>query len=331
MYTYRAAVIGCGLIGSRFARDAERIGVFTHAGAYAACPDTSLVALCDADPIALAEACERWQITPRFSNPARLLAESGAEIVSICTPNDTHAAILRTALASSQVRAVFAEKPLALTVEEARKLAAAAKVKPTLVNYFRRFTSNHRQLRQMLSDGAIGRIVAVHGNYTKGMFHNGTHWFDLARWLVGEVTEVQAFDALGEATDDPTLDLRLKFESGATGTLTGLPAGNFSLFEMDLIGSAGRVRLSDNGWRIQLSRVGTSRYYTGYTALTAEESVKGDMRDPTLAAVENLVMHLRNSSVPLACSAQDGLKAMLIAEAARRSLSTRHAETIPAC
>jgi predicted dehydrogenase len=331
MPPFRAAVIGCGLIGSRFERDSDRIGVFTHAGAYAACAETSLIALCDPDALALTEAGDRWQVRQRYTDPSQLLAESGAELVSICTPNATHAAILRAAFDCPTVRGVFAEKPLALTLEEARGLAASAAVKPTLVNYFRRFTSNHQRLRQMLTEGTIGRIVAVNGFYTKGTFHNGTHWFDLARWLVGEVMEVQGFNSLGETTDDPTLDVRLRFEQGATGTLIGLPSGNFSLFEMDLIGSNGRVRLSDNGWSIQLSRVAASRYYSGYAALQAEEAVAGDMRDPALAAVKNLVAHLRDAAMPLACTAQDGLKAMLIAEAARRSLSSGRAEMIPLC
>lgn len=328
MKPYRAAVIGCGLIGSRAAADADRIGIYTHAGAYAAADRTTLCALGDRDPRTLAEAGERWQVGARYTDPAALLAEARPEIVSICTPDVTHAALLRQVFACESVRAVLAEKPLALSVTEARELLAGANAKPMLVNYSRRFTANHQALKQRIDAGALGRIVAVQGVYTKGLFHNGTHWLDLARWLVSEITHVQAFDALGEGTTDPTLDLRLRFDTGATATLTGLSHRNYSIFEMDLLGTAGRARLTESGWSIHLFRPGDSPHNAGYTVLGGPETVPGGMRDATLNAVRNLVAHLDDSSVPLVCTGADGLQVLVIAETARRSLTTHRVEAV---
>ena len=330
MKPYRSAVIGCGLIGSRFAGDAGRIGVATHAGAYAGCGRTRLDALCDADGVALAEAGDRWSVEARYSDPVRLLAERQPEIVSICTPDPTHAPLLRQVLAVPGVRAVFAEKPLALDLAEARAVLALAEDKPLLVNYARRFATSHQALKARLEAGAIGRMVAVQGIYTKGLLHNGTHWLDLARWLVGEVAAVQAFDALHEGGADPTLDLRLQFASGATGTLTGLSARDYSIFEMDILGTAGRARLSDGGWSVELMTVAPSPRYTGYNTLGAPVAIEGGLRDLALRAVENLTAHLDDPRVPLACTGRDGLQVLLMAEAARHSLATGHYETVPA-
>jgi hypothetical protein len=48
--TYRAAVVGCGRIGSTLADDPLLAGdVMTHAEAYVVCPDTELVAVVDTD------------------------------------------------------------------------------------------------------------------------------------------------------------------------------------------------------------------------------------------------------------------------------------------
>jgi predicted dehydrogenase len=326
MKTYRTAVIGCGLIGSRAAVDASRVGVYTHAGAYRACARTTLCALADSDPGMLDRAGERWQVPARYTDVDLLLAETRPEIVSICTPDATHAALLARVLACTSVRAVFAEKPLALSVAEARETLGRAGTKPVLVNYSRRFTANHQALKQQLAAGALGGIVAVQGVYTKGLFHNGTHWLDLARWLVGEITQVQAFDALGETSDDPTLDLRLGFANDASGVLTGVSHQHYSIFEMDLLGTAGRARLTDSGWSIHLFRPSASPHNSGYTVLGDPEPVTGGMRDATLNAVRNLVAHLDDASVPLACNGADGLQALLIAEAARRSLHTQRSE-----
>jgi predicted dehydrogenase len=330
MKTYRAAVIGCGLIGSRAAADASRIGVYTHAGAYAACERTTLCALADRDPLALAAAGKRWGVAACYPDLEALLAEVRPEIVSICTPDGSHAALLRRLLACDSVRAVFAEKPLALSVAEARATLAGAGPKPVLVNYSRRFTANHRALKQCLEAGALGEIVAVQGVYTKGLFHNGTHWLDLARWLVGEISQVRAFDTLHETGPDPTLDLRLGFAFGATGVLTGLSHRNYSIFEMDLLGTAGRARLTDSGWSIDVSLPGASPHNSGYTVLGRPGQLPGGMRDATLNALQNLVAHLDDPRAALACTGADGLQALVIAEAARRSLATQQAETVPA-
>lgn len=330
MHRYRAAVVGCGLIGSRFQSDAERIGIHTHAGAYAACAGTELFALCDADPQALAAAGAQWQIARLHDSVERLLVEAQPEIVSVCTPDATHAAVLTKVLAAPSVKAVIAEKPLALSANEARHVLALAGRRPVLVNYFRRFTTNHRMLKDRLASGALGRIVKVQGLYTKGLFHNGTHWLDLARWLVGEITEVQAHDSLGESGPDPTLDLRLTFAGGAVGTLAAMPHTAYSIFEMDVLGEAGRARLVDGGWMIETCQPRPSPRYSGYTVLSETTRLPGDLRDAMLRGVENLVAYLDDSHVPLACSGHDGLQALVIAEAAQRSLTHQRSEAVPA-
>ena len=329
MTTYRTAVIGCGLIGSRAAADAGRIGIYSHAGAYAACERTILSGLVDSDAATLKEAGDRWQVEARYVDVDRLLAETQPEIVSICTPDTTHAALLARVLACDSVRAVLVEKPLALSAAEARETLLHAGGKPVLVNYSRRFTANHQALKQQIEAGDLGRIVAVQGVYTKGLFHNGTHWLDLARWLVGEIAQVQAFDALHEAGPDPTLDLRLGFATGATGVLTGLSHRDYTIFEMDLLGTAGRARLTDSGWSILVSRPEESRHNAGYTVLGAPEAIAVGMRDATLNAVQNLIAHLDDPCVPLECTGRDGLQALLVGDVAHRSLATKQIEAVP--
>lgn len=326
MKPYRAAVIGCGLIGSRAAADADRIGIYTHAGAYSACERTNLVALCDSDAHALDDAGRQWQIRELYASAEEMLYKAQPEIVSICTPDRNHATVIEQVLRAPGVKAIFAEKPLALSVDEARRVLALAGGRPVLVNYSRRFTQNHRELKDLLRTGGLGRICAVQGVYTKGLFHNGTHWLDLARWLVGEIIMVRAEDSLGEDGADPTLDLRLTFADAAVGMLTALPKEAYSIFEMDIFGEAGRARLVEGGWKIHLSRPGPSPRYSGYTELGKTADIVGDMRDATLCAVENLADHLDNTSVPLICTGQDGLRALLLAEASRRSLVSGQSE-----
>ena len=116
----RAALFGCGMIGAGSGEPHPDLGVMTHAGAYAACPDTELVAVCDADGGRARACADRFGGRP-YTDPVALLAEQAPELVSVATPDATHAGLIDACLRAG-VRAVLAEKPLALSVAEASVL-----------------------------------------------------------------------------------------------------------------------------------------------------------------------------------------------------------------
>jgi predicted dehydrogenase len=323
--TLRAAVIGCGAMGSRYADDARIEGIYSHAAAYRALEATELVAVCDADPVRLVECASRWDVSGRYQDAASLLAESRPDVVSVCTPDSTHARIIQQAIETPGVRAVIAEKPLALSVADAAALLAEARRRGVIiaVNYMRRYSAGHRDVRSSLQAGAIGDIQRVSGLYTKGVRHNGTHWFDLLRFFAGNVAEVTA--TLGRGADeavDPTLDVMLKLQTGAVAHLAGADANAYSVFELDLIGTTGRLRLVDSGHRLDSHTVIDSQHYSGYRSLDAGTSSVNDMRDTTLRLVEDVAACVRQGGVPV-CSGDDGLAALEIAEAACESAVDR--------
>jgi predicted dehydrogenase len=314
----RAAVIGCGKIGSEFADDPRIEGVYTHAAAYRAADGVELVAVCDTDPAKADRCARRWNLTDAFTDVGGLLDRVRPDIVSICTPDASHAPVLDQVLACRSVRGVLAEKPLAQNVSEAERLVRVARDRGIVlaVNYVRRYSPGHVWLEQAIGSGELGVIQKVLGLYTKGVLHNGTHWFDLARWLVGEISAVQAF-AGADARDgeDPTLDVRLEFEGGAAGALQGCSAESFTVFEMDVVGTRGRARLVDSGHRIQMYGVGDSPHYSGYRSLLPAAEHDGGLREALPLAVRDLVECVARQQRPR-CSGEDGVSALRIASAA---------------
>jgi len=317
---FRAAVIGCGKIGSEFADDPRGQGVRSHAEAYRACPSTRLIALCDTDTEKLERCGRRWDVRAVYVEPLQLLTEMQPEIVSVCTPDDTHYELIRQCVSSPHVRAVLAEKPLALTLAHAEELDRLARERGILlaVNYSRRYARSFERLRDFLRTGGIGRIQALGGYYSKGTLHNGTHWFDLARHLVGEVAGVWGVDAMKEGGRDPTLDAFLEFEGGIGGCLQGCAASAFDIFEMDILGTTGRVRVVESGARFEKYTVSENPRYTGYRALCRVEDLVQGPQNELLHAVENLVGCLTRGESPR-CSSRDGVAALEIALAVRES------------
>lgn len=313
--TLRAALLGCGWIGSEFRTDTP-MGIYNHAAAYQACPETELMAICDTDPEKLNRAGERWKVTGRYPDLGELLAKSAPEIVSVCTPDAMHFEGVKVVLSAPSVRGILAEKPLALEADEAKELVEIARSRGVAlaVNYSRRYSAGHAELREWIRSGGLGKIVTVGGFYTKGTLHNGSHWFDLARWMVGEIIEVSGFDLLGESSADPTLDAILRFENGATGHLQAFDASAGTLFEMDILGTQGRVRVIEPAGQFATFHLSESRTFSGYRVFAEGEIRPARNSDTVLHAVEDLVACVKHGGVPR-CSAEDGVAAVRVARA----------------
>ena len=313
-------MVGCGRIGSEIADDPLGKGIESHAGAYTESPLTTLVAVCDRDPDRARRCGTRWGVAARYQDCSEMLAEQQPDLVSVCTPDETHFDVLRTVLSAPSVRGVLAEKPLALSLAEAEEVARLASERGVrlAVNYVRRYAGSHRRLKEFVTAGGIGEVQAVGGYYTKGTIHNGTHWFDLARFLVGDVARVWGRDALREDGNDPTFDAFLEFETGAAGHLQACRTGAYTIFEMDLVGTKGRVQLLDSGHVFRTFELADSPRYSGHRALVPVEGLSGGFEDALLNAVEDLARAVEAGIEPL-CSAADGIAALNIALGVRAS------------
>ena len=188
------------------------------------------------------------------------------------------------------------------------------------VNYSRRYSSSFRSLKRFIENGKIGAIQSVSGYYTKGLVHNGTHWLDLARFLIGEIGEVRGLPSV----DDQGPDIELLFEKGGRGSLRNLDAVHFSLFEMDVIGTKGRVKILDSGYKIESFAVRADPNAIGYQTLVPSLlPIDGGMTDVMLYAVQNLVNAIQKKE-PVYCSSHDAIIALEIAETAFSTLKSKN-------
>lgn len=311
---YRAAVVGCGYIGS-LVEELAPGNIASHAGAYKAAPDTDLVGVFDADGERAEAAAAHWGTT-HFPSLEALLEDAGPQIVSICSPTRFHAAQIEATLRDDTVLGVLAEKPLASSIAEAQALARlAAKLgKPLAVNYSRRYDPGHQQVAKEIRDGLLGRIQHVTGWYTKGIRHNGSHMLDLLGWYFGGVTSVEVTAVHNWSNgddDDPGIDADIEYDGGTRARIFGCDAEAHNIFELFILGEAGRMRLSETGHHIERQLVGEDSRNPGYRALGTAEILQTAMTDTALHAVEDMVAVLAGEreapagSVANACIALD--------------------------
>lgn len=208
----------------------------------------------------------------------KVIERDDIDIVDICTPGEAHAEQAITAAEAGKV--VFCEKPLGNTLDEAVEMLAAVernKVIHMICHNYRRVPAVSLA-KQMIEDGRIGRIYHYRGTYLQDwivdpMFPRvwrleksktgsgalgdiASHSIDLARYLVGEITEVSGMlktfvterplpgtnEMAPVDVDDAALSL-LRFENGAIGSVEGsrMAPGrkNYNRFEIN--GSRGSI------------------------------------------------------------------------------------------
>ena len=151
---FRCGIIGCGRIGCEFPDN--------HARAYQKCKDTILTSLWDTDTKKLTE----WRDKLGVDGWSRKL-----DIVSICTPPETHWEVLRqTILTQPELKAIYCEKPIATTLNDADDMIELCHENDIIlqVNHQRRF-GNPKFL------------------FSRGILNTGTHMFDILRMYFGEI------------------------------------------------------------------------------------------------------------------------------------------------
>jgi len=311
---FRAGIVGCGRIGSEFDNDPKRKQISTHAGAYSAVDEVELAAACDLDEGKLEKCGKRWQIQSLYRDLGEMLRSQTLDILSICTWNSTHLEIVEKA-AGSGVRAIFCEKPIADSLISADKMIELCNRKGVIlqIDHQRRFDKFHREVRTFLQDGKLGRIQHVNFHYTAGIANTGSHMFDLLRFLFGDVEWAQAIysENLSHNPDDPNIDGMLRFRNGPLCMVQACDARNYLVFEMDCLGTEGRLRVTHSGFDIELYDVKESELFSGYREIYPATSPINSHtpRDFMVEGVKHLIECLKEGRKSMS-SGDDGRAAL---------------------
>ncbi|AAN33896.1 MULTISPECIES: inositol 2-dehydrogenase [Brucella] len=327
----RLALLGAGHIGK------------VHAGAIASDRRARLVAVADANEDAAKAIADASGAQVRSID--EIERASDVDAVLICTPTNTHADLIERFARAG--KAVFCEKPIDLDI--ARVHACLAVIRETgakvMLGFNRRFDPHFVAVRKAIDDGRIGKVEMVTitsrdpgappADYIKvsgGIFRDMTiHDFDMARFLLGEEIESVAASAsvlvdpkIGELGDYDSASVILTTASGRQCVISNSRRASYGYDQrIEVYGSLGAVS-AENQRPVSIeiaSKDGYNRpplhdfFMTRYTA-----------------EIGAFIDALDSGKAPMP-SAEDGLKALALAEAALRSVkegrTVKVAEILP--
>ncbi|MGO4833813.1 Gfo/Idh/MocA family protein, partial [Rhizobiaceae sp. 2RAB30] len=149
---------------------------------------------------------QRWEIPTVHGTPEQLIEDENVEIVDLAFPPDQQPALIRHALKQGHIKAILAQKPLALSLEDAIQLRdeAARAGKILSVNQNMRYDQSMRVLKQVIDSGALGEIVFAQidmhaiphwqvflAGYDRLTLSNmSVHHLDVLRYLFGDPDEI---------------------------------------------------------------------------------------------------------------------------------------------
>lgn len=315
-------IIGLGSVGQRHLRNLEALGIADirlYRTGRATLPDKELTAY------------------PVFHDLDEAL-EKGPTAVVIANPTSLH---LPVALASVQAGAhVLVEKPIAHSldrIDELRQAVTAGRV-AVLVGYQFRFHPSLRIIRTWLEQERVGMVVAAHAHWGEhlpgwhpwedyrqgyaarsdlggGVLLTLSHPFDYLRWLLGEVIAVQAVcdrvSGLDVSVED-TASVVLRFHRGTLGAVHLNYVQRPPQHTLQIIGEKGTITWNQADQAAAL-----------ITADPEGEEVfhppEGFTRNSLFRSEMAHFLECVAGGCTPACTLEDGIAALRIALAAKRS------------
>ena len=282
---------------------------------------------------------------PCFPDHQALFASGLVNAVLIATPTQSHPEIGRAAL--EQGLHVLMEKPLAMSVGQARELISAASERSRFaVMLNQRFHPAYGRIKALLDEGRLGPLQrfawTMTSWYRPDVYYKVSSWrgtwpgegggllinqcihnLDVLQWLVGlpgEVFAVAGFGKYHEIDVEDEVTATLRFADGLTGTVTASSGEAPGINQLDLVGDLATLRFDGERIRLYASAESVAEHCQrtldmfGMPEITEQAIQPDEPVNQHQAVLQNFVNAIARGE-PLATPAVAGLPAVELANA----------------
>lgn len=341
--TVRTRSLKIGCIGAGMIMAECHLAAYKQAG-------FPVVAIASRTKARAEQVATRWGITKVHDTPEKLIEDPTVEIIDLAFPPDQQPALIRHALKQPHVKAILAQKPLALSLDEAIRLRDEAKAagKIISVNQNMRYDQSMRVLKQIIDSGALGDIVFaqidMHAiphwqgfleEYDRLTLSNmSVHHLDVLRFLFGDADEITTLTRKDPRTTFDHTD-------GIIVSTITFPSGVMAVSLEDVWSGPRQEGYKDDQhitWRVEGTEGvahGTIGWPTGAASTLTYASTRttnGQWVTPTwesmwfpqafIGVMEQLQHAVASGEAP-ALSVADNVKTMALVEAGYRSIAER--------
>ena len=313
---FRLGIIGTGRIAQTYLANLNEVS------------GLDLVAVCDTEPAVVAASAEAYGCKS-YTDPKALLTSEGLDGVVIATPPVTHKEIAIEAFRNGAH--VLCEKPVAISGADIREMQMQAREhgrRLMMASKFR-YVDDVSKARSIVQAGILGAPVRFENTFANWLdvrerwnskreiagggvlIDNGTHSVDIARFILGPITDVSAYHGpkIQAIEVEDTSHLSFRSASGATGMVDVSWSIHKELSSyVEIWGTEGMLSL---GWR-------ESKYRQNHQTTWVQFGNGYDKNLAFRSQLDNFVNHCAGKE-PARISSDDALASVLVIEAAYQS------------
>jgi predicted dehydrogenase len=306
----KTVIIGLGQIGQGYDYDLSyEKYILTHCQAIQAHPNLELVAGIDISHENRKKFKKKFNV-PSFVEISDLTCIEDVDLVVVATPTEAHLGIVKKIVSILSPKLILIEKPLSILFEEAQEIIRIGKEKrvPIAVNYIREYEPIHRELFEKIKNNELGNPLKVVCWYSKGIINNGSHFVQLLSNFMGSVLDINIINDGRKWNEvDPEPVLEIIYQNGRTYFIP-VEEENYSLFEMEVVGSKGKIKYYNGGSHYDLWHVNTDPVFKNYKKLEAEPiTSKTDLNKYQYYVYNNIAEYFEGNS-NLYCDGKSALK-----------------------
>ncbi len=333
----KVGLIGCGSIAQ-----------LVHLNILTGLAEVGLVALAEPDPQRRHAASRRAPAAVACASYQELLALPQVEAVVICLPNALHAEAAVAAL--EQGKHVYLEKPLAVSLDEGRRVLAAWRRAGVvgMIGFNLRFQPLFQTAKQHLQSGRLGELVgarSTRSSVTQTLpswkYHRqsgggvlldlASHHIDLLYFLFGQAVRAVFAELRSQRSEDDSAMLQLRLADGlVVQSLFSLNAVEEDRFEV--YGQAGKLMV-DRYLSLEVEVLDATRKFSRSSrllgklhALVRTPSLLGKIvaprREPSYRAALAHFVRAARAGRPTSPDFWDGYRSLAVIAAAEESART---------
>ena len=338
--TRRQPPLGWGVVGTGWMTQTHMVGAINSA------PSSHVVAVHSSSAARAEQFAADHAIPAAYSDIDALVADPAVDVVFISTTNELHKP--QTLAAAAAGKHVLCEKPLAVTIDDARAMVSAcAEARVVLgTNHYRRLKTTIQTIRNLIEAGRIGVPILAQVTSTGYLNESQQSWrlsspgsgggvvlditvhdVDVLRYLlddeIDEVTAVTAHSGLMRGPLEDVAVTTLRFRRGVVATSTVSFCTPGAIGALEIMGSEGTILARDvvgdkPGGEVYLRRRGDD----------LEQIEIGPEVEHYTATVERFNQAVRGLGRP-AVSGEDGLRSLAVALAALQSAKEGRSVSAP--
>ena len=336
MSKFKTAIIGVGRIGFTLGFDKKREQPASHTFALMQNKNIQLVAACDTCEESLQLWKKHTKNTKIYTNLSQMLAEDYYDIVVIAVNEEHHFSVTMEVLASKP-RLIILEKPVATSVDAALQIEQKAQELnvPILINHERRFAKDYQLAKKMLPK--IGQLQYIKAALFSGLrvykksedktgfyslLHDGTHLVDIVSFLLdGNIGDCSINHCI---SDDEkcirNVDFSAQNTAGVTVSFSISGRSRFFGFELDILGTEGRIRIGNGLFEIFQRK--ESSLYSGFYSLVKTKKIKAPKKTEYFSGMVTHAVDFLQGKTDLQSTISDGIQDLRILENIKKDLQS---------